>query len=289
VSESIPAGALDPTTDPAGPASSLARLAAEVAQEAGGLLREHAAALHAGADLRVRTKSSTSDPVSAADRAAERLIGARLAAARPDDGMLGEEGEAGRVGTSGLTWVVDPLDGTVNFLYGNPMWSVSVACVDAEGPLAGAVHDPNRDETFVAWRGGGAHLRDDRLRVTELADPTGALVATGFAYDPTHRAAWGRSVAALLARTRDVRRAGSAALDLAWCAAGRVDGYVEFGLEVWDWAAGRLLVEEAGGKVSDQHRSLGGEPLLGLVAGNGAVHDHLVRFLQETDDRGPAK
>lgn len=263
----------------------LASLAQAVAVEAGGLLLGYAEQLAGGGHLEVGTKSSPTDLVSEADQAAEGLIARRLLEARPDDGLTGEEAAADRRGTSGLTWLVDPLDGTTNFLRQVPVWSVSIACADASGPLAGVVHDPTRGESFVAWRGGGAHLGARRLRCTEVDDASLALVATGFAYDAGRRARWGRTVAALLAEVRDVRRAGSAALDLAWCSAGRVDGYVEFGLHAWDWAAGSLLVEEAGGVTSEVERDLAGTTLTGLVAGGRHVHDHLLRFLDRTDPR----
>jgi myo-inositol-1(or 4)-monophosphatase len=263
-------------------AHDLATLATAVAAEAGALLLGYAERLAQGDHLDTVTKSSPTDLASEADHAAEALLAGRLLEARPDDGLLGEEDAADRPGTSGLTWVVDPLDGTTNFLRGVPVWSVSVACVDGSGPVAGVVHDPTRGESFVAWRGGGAHLGDRQLRCTEVEDAGLALVATGFAYDAARRAGWGRTVAALLAEVRDVRRAGSAALDLAWCAAGRVDGYVELGLHAWDWAAGSLLVEEAGGVTSSVDHDLAGTSVTGLVAGGRRVHDHLVDFLDRT-------
>ena len=253
----------------------LRALAVEVAHEAGALLLDAGTRLAAGDDLQVGTKSSATDPVSAADRASEQLIARRLLAARPDDGLVGEEGQAPRASRSGLTWVVDPLDGTVNFLYGLPTWAVSIACVDAEGGLIGVVHDPNRDETFVAVRDAGAWLGDRRLAVTAVDDLAATLVATGFAYDPVVRAEQGRWVADLVPRVRDVRRGGSAALDLAWVAAGRVDGYLEVGLGVWDWAAGALLVREAGGLVSHHARPIGARVLPEVLASGPAIRDQL--------------
>lgn len=254
----------------------LLELAVAVAEEAGALLRRHAA----GPARDVETKTSATDPVSAADRASERLIASRLLDARPDDGLLGEEDARNRRGTSGIGWVVDPLDGTVNFLYGIPHWCVSIAAEDNDGVVVGVVHDPNRRETFAARRGHGATL-DGRhgLQVSSPPDFGHTLVATGFAYDPAVRADWGAHVARLLTRARDVRRAGSAALDLAWVAAGRHDGYVEFALSRWDWAAGRLLIEEAGGIVSDHRLRLGGRDRDGLVAGGAAAHAHLTAWV----------
>ncbi len=263
----------------------LSAVAVEVAEAAGALLLGYAGQRASGGDLGVATKSSATDPVSEADRAAERLISERLAAARPDDGLLAEEDQADRRGTSGLRWVVDPLDGTVNFLYGLPQWCVSVACEDDHGAIVAVVHDPSRGETFRAARGAGAHLADATLAVTRVAALSDALVATGFAYAPEVRADQGRDVARLLPRVRDVRRAGSAALDLAWCAAGRLDAYVEFGLKPWDWAAGRLLVVEAGGVVSEHTRALGQQEVAGLVAGGRTAHDALLAALDEPGGR----
>jgi myo-inositol-1(or 4)-monophosphatase len=260
------------------PADDLRTIAVDAARAAGDLLAGYADRLADGGDLGVDTKSSATDPVSEADRAAERLLTDHLTAARPDDGLLGEEG-AVREGSTGLTWVVDPLDGTVNFLYGHPLWCVSVACVDDDGTVAGAIHHPASGETFHAARGAGARLDDTPLACTHVDDLSATLVATGFAYDPAVRADQGRDVADLLPIARDVRRGGSAALDLAWVAAGRVDAYAEAGLNLWDWAAGRLLVTEAGGIVTEHPRTLGGRELTAVVAGGRAAHDHLVDWL----------
>ncbi len=257
-------------------------LAVDLAARAGQLLAGYAQRLTAGGDLSVTTKTSRTDPVSDADRSAERLIATRLAQVRPDDGLLGEEGQASRDGTSGFRWVVDPLDGTVNFLYGHPTWCVSIACEDAEGPVVGVVHAPLLGETWTAVRGGGAH-RDGSgtpLAVSTATDLADALVATGFGYDPLMRADQGRAVADLLPRARDVRRGGSAALDLAWTAAGRLDGYLEAGLSPWDWAAGRLLVTEAGGQVSTPGWYLGGRTQPAVVAGGAAIHGQLAAWVE---------
>ncbi len=230
--------------------------------------------------LAVATKESATDPVSEADEASQELILERLAGARPDDGVVAEEQDVDRGGSSGVRWVVDPLDGTVNYLYGIPQWCVSIAARDDDGLVAGVVHDPSRGETFRAARGGGAWLGGDRLAVNEPGALSAALVATGFADDPDLRAAQGRLVADLLTRVRDIRRAGAAALDLAWLAAGRVDGYYELGLQPWDWAAGRLLVTEAGGTVSDVRGRLAGAERPGLVAGEPAVQGPLDEWLR---------
>jgi myo-inositol-1(or 4)-monophosphatase len=258
----------------------LLETAVEVARSAGETLRSYATRWAGGEDLGVASKTSATDPVSEADRASERLIAAHLERTRPDDGLLGEEGQAPRRGTTGLRWVVDPLDGTVNFLYGIPSWCVSIACEDERGSLVGVVHDPNRDETFQASRGGGAWCGPTRLAVTAVDDLARTLVATGYAYDPATRAQWAEDVADLLRHVRDLRRGGSAALDLAWTAAGRFDAYLEFGLAPWDWAAGSLLVAEAGGMLSRPSRRLGGAPRAGVLAGGAAAHASLATWLE---------
>ena len=255
----------------------LRELAIRVAEEAGGLLLGYAGRL---AELTVDTKTSATDPVSEADREAELLIARQLTTARPDDGLLGEEDQASKPGTSGLRWVVDPLDGTVNFLYGLPAWCVSVAVEDEQGPLAGAVHHPTARETFHAARGAGAACGGRDLRASSAATLDRTLVATGFGYERAVRADQADDAAALLGEIRDLRRCGAAALDLAWTAAGRLDAYVEFGLQPWDWAAGRLLVTEAGGRVSEHERVLGGRAMTGVVAGGPDAHDHLVGWLE---------
>ena len=201
------------------------------------------------------------DLVSDADRDAEALIRDALARERPEDGLLAEEGTRA-TGESGRRWVFDPLDGTVSYLYGYPHWCVSVALEDTRGTAVGVVYDPNRDELFAAERGAGATLAGRAIRVRDTAPPERALVATGFGYEAAWRAEQAEVVRRLLPAVRDIRRAGSAALDLAWLAAGRLDAYYERGLNAWDWAAGSLLVLEAGGAVEE----LSDEPF-GLIAG----------------------
>jgi myo-inositol-1(or 4)-monophosphatase len=196
----------------------------------------------------VSSKSSATDLVSDADREAERTIRELLAAERPRDGLVAEEGSHAEA-DSGRRWVVDPLDGTINFLYGFPAWAVSVALEDADGLSVGVVHSPIHGETFRAVRGEGAFLGDSRLEVRAARPLEQALVSTGFSYEPARRAEQADVIRTILPRARDIRRAGAAALDLAWLAAGRVDAFFERGLNHWDWAAGRLLVEEAGGSV----------------------------------------
>jgi myo-inositol-1(or 4)-monophosphatase len=225
----------------------LLRLAVDVAKRSGALLLER---FQAGREPALASKSTPTDLVSEADLASERLIRDALALARPADGFLGEEG-GGEDGSSGLTWVVDPLDGTVNFLFGIPQWCVSVAVTDAHGSLAGAIFDPCRDELFLATRDGSSLLNGAPIAVPERArlanaDLASAMIATGFAYDADVRAAQAEILSSLIPRVRDIRRFGSAALDLAWTAAGRYDAYFERTTKPWDIAAGTLVCERAG-------------------------------------------
>ena len=252
------------TDDPARAASlhELAALAESTARAAGALLLESAGAAPRG----LSTKSSPTDLVSEADRAAEALISTELGRARPADGIIGEEG-ARAESRSGLTWIVDPLDGTTNFLFGYPHWAVSIACEGADGPLAGCVFDPSRAEAFVATRGGGAALNGTAIAATARSDLGTALVATGFGYDADARASQARQLAELMSKVRDIRRAGAASLDLAWVACGRLDAFYEAGLGPWDWAAGSLLVEEAGGLFSRGPSAHGPDQILACGPG----------------------
>ncbi len=218
----------------------------------------HAAARAAAAELTprfghhqpgIRAKSGPTDLVSDADLAAEAAIRRVLSERRPDDAVLGEEG--GASGDGDLRWVIDPLDGTINFLFGVPMFAVSVACEDADGALAGVVLDPIREETFAATRSGAATLNGEAIAGSTRDDLSTSLVATGFAYDADVRARQAEVLARLLPRVRDIRRAGAAALDLAWCACRRYDAYYERGVKLWDIAAGGLIAARAGLEVRD--------------------------------------
>jgi myo-inositol-1(or 4)-monophosphatase len=248
---------------------SLLALAVEAARMAGALLAERA---RQGVERDVASKSTPTDLVSEADVSSQRAIRELLAERRPHDGFVGEEEETSVQGTSGLRWIVDPLDGTVNYLFAIPQWSVSVAVRDEQGTIAGAVYDPNRDELFQASRGGAAQLVSvhgalelehrpgedptHQRRTGENAGPGGeglasAMVATGFSYDASVRRAQARVLERVLPRVRDVRRFGSAALDLAWTAAGRYDAYFERAMHEWDVAAGVLACERAGLEVRE--------------------------------------
>ena len=231
-------------------------LADRAARAAGEVLLSYYGRAPEGLD----SKTSATDPVSDADREAERVIRELLSAERPRDGLIAEEGS--RIeGERGRRWIVDPLDGTVNFLYGLRAWGVSIALEDSSGLAAGVVFNPVSGECFAAERGEGASLNGRRIHVTSCRSLDRAMVGTGFSYEAARRAEQAELLVRLLPRIRDLRRAGAAALDLAYVAAGRTDGFYERGLKPWDEAAGRLLVHEAGGVTAD----LEGEPH-GVVA-----------------------
>jgi len=217
------------------------------------------------------TKSTATDLVTSFDKAAEATIVEGLAAARPADAIVGEEG-TDRPGTSGIEWYVDPIDGTTNFVYDVPAWTTSIAAADAAGMLVGVVYAPAFGELFTATRDGGAALNGRPIAASDRRDLALALVATGFAYAADRRRAQARIVADVIGEVRDIRRLGSAALDLCFVAAGRFDAYFETGLNAWDSAAGELIAVEAGCLAGD-HR--GGPPRPGelLVAAPGIFAD----------------
>lgn len=244
-------------------------LAQRAARAAGQVLVERFRGPAAGVDA----KSTPTDLVSDADRASELLLVEMIAAERPDDGILSEEG-SNATSSSGVRWVIDPLDGTVNYLFGIPWWCVSIAAEDENGPAVGVVYDPVRDELFDAQRDNGARRDGRPIRVSDQADLSQALIGTGFAYDARARARQAEVVARVLPRARDIRRAGSAALDLVSLACGRLDGFYEAPMERWDKAAGELIVREAGGVVTELPPPL--ETLSpGVIAANPALHEEL--------------
>lgn len=245
------------------------------AREAGALLLDRFRITATG----VSTKSSPTDLVSDADRDAETLLVDHLTSRRPGDGILGEEG-AGRGSETGLRWVIDPLDGTVNFLYRIPIWAVSIALEDNAGPVLAVVYDPNRDETFTAIRGEGASMNGHPIRTSDEADLSHALIATGFSYDPSIRSHQARVATRVLDAARDIRRSGSAALDLTSIACGRVDGFYEAHLERWDRAAGELIATEAGALVTNLQ--LPSDAAVGVVAANPSLHPQLSALVTET-------
>lgn len=264
----------------------LRHLATRLAEDAGRLIvTERPGSLGVAA-----TKSSDADVVTVMDQASEAFLREQIATRRPQDAILGEEdGISG--GTSGLTWVIDPIDGTVNYLYSHPFYAVSVAvCVGdvttdgAWAPIAGAVHAPMLGETYAAAAGLGATLtaadgREQHLHVSNRDEFALALIGTGFGYEADKRAAQGKVVSELLPKVRDIRRGGSAALDLCFVGAGRLDGYYESGINAWDHAAGQLVVTEAGGLLGGTQEN-GGAPGKSLaVAGAPGVFENLLNFV----------
>ncbi|MEU6081655.1 inositol monophosphatase family protein [Streptomyces sp. NPDC047108] len=249
-------------------------LALEAARRAGALLSGSRPA-----DLGVAaTKSSAIDVVTEMDIASEKLITGYLSAARPDDGFLGEEGSSTE-GSSGVRWVIDPIDGTVNYLYGLPSWAVSIAAeIDGETAV-GVVEIPSRGETFSAVLGGGARLGDRLLEARPSPPLDQALIGTGFGYVVERKLGQAEVVRRILPQVRDIRRGGSAAIDLCDVACGRLDGYYERGLNPWDYAAGELIAREAGART-------GGRPGVALstelaVAASPGLFDTLQRTLDE--------
>ncbi|TDD44600.1 inositol monophosphatase [Nonomuraea terrae] len=223
-------------------------LAEDIAREAGDMLLAKRPTM----SREIETKSSPTDVVTALDKASEELIRERVLAARPGDRILGEEGGE-EPGDSDVRWVVDPIDGTVNFLYGLPEWAVSIA-VEVKGEVvAGVVNVPARGEVYTAALGRGAWLGDTRLHCNTGVPLDRALVATGFGYSATRRAVQGEVVAKVLTRVRDIRRGGSCAIDLCSLAAGRVDAYYERGINPWDYAAAGLVATEAGARLGGLH------------------------------------
>jgi myo-inositol-1(or 4)-monophosphatase len=253
-------------------ASEALALAIEAARDAGALLLD----LWRSPATGIRSKSSATDLVSDADDRAERAIVSAIRKRRPDDALVAEEGSSAR-GSSGISWYVDPLDGTINYLYGIPQWSVSICCADATGALAGVVFDPLRGELFSAVRGGGAHLGAKRLSVSDKRELADALIATGFGYDAGQRVTQGQILARVVGRVRDIRRFGSAALDLSWVAAARYDGYFESVEKPWDWMAGALVVREAGGRVTLLEPDDPAFPR--IIASAPSIHEDLVGLL----------
>jgi myo-inositol-1(or 4)-monophosphatase len=271
-------------------AAALRDLAVSVAREAGELLATRGGA---GPVEVAATKSSPTDVVTEMDRRSEELIRTRILAVRPADAILGEEGgQTGSTDGAPARWVIDPLDGTVNYLYGLPDWAVSIGVEVAGTIVAGAVYVPVRGELFSAAAGHGAWLDSDGGRGGAQAGrqrlhcPPGvpldrALIGTGFGYRPERRKVQGEVVAALLPRLRDIRRAGVASVDLCAVAAGRLDGFYERGLNYWDWAAGALVASEAGAVVG----GLGGAPVSSsmTVAAGPELFGPLTRALAALD------
>ncbi|KUF08137.1 inositol monophosphatase family protein [Leucobacter sp. G161] len=265
-------------------ASALVDIAGSLARSVGQMIHEKRAA---GVDV-AATKSSLTDVVTEADREAERLLTEGLRSLRPEDAILGEEG-ASVAGTSGVTWVLDPIDGTVNYLYNLPAYAVSVAATVTDGApgtmsdgrraIAGAVYVPTTGELFTAWHGGGAYLDGARLSGPAETELLSTLLATGFGYTVERRTEQVEVLRQVLPRVRDIRRMGSAAVDLCMLAAGRLDAYYERGLQPWDYAAAALIARESGAVVRGLGENAPGEEL--LIAGTPAITAELAGIIAE--------
>lgn len=245
----------------------LLTLALESATAAGKILMDRPS------NFEISTKSSAIDIATQMDEAAERLIVERIIGARPGDAIVGEEGSK-VLGSSGIRWVIDPLDGTVNYLYGLPGWCVSVAAKDEKGSLVGVVHAPTLGMTWQAERGGGAFLNGKKIKASQVSRLDEALIATGFSYSREVRQGQAEAMRKLIPLCRDIRRLGAAAVDLCHLASGGVDAYFEVGLKEWDLAAGALIATEAGALVT------GGESdEVMVIAANPKLHQLIQDFL----------
>jgi len=262
-------------------AAELRTLAIDLATRAGALAHDGRRRLGVGQPVAHDTKSTPTDPVTEFDRAAEALIVDALRIARPDDSIVGEEG-ANHAGASGYEWHIDPIDGTANFVYDLPAWCTSVAVMDEHGPLAGAVYVPVTDELFAAARGCGATRNGTPIRCSSASQLSMALIGTGFNYSPTIRGQQARRLAALLPQVRDVRRYGSAALDLCMVACGRLDAYFEEHLNSWDLAAGVLIASEAGAVTSNFGAGPAGSDA--TVASAPALHPAILAVIATIDE-----
>ena len=252
-------------------AAELLELAMKVAREAGDLLNTRPKVFD------INVKSTAVDFATQMDHASEELIVSTLLAARPDDGIIGEEGSA-RASRSGITWVIDPLDGTVNYFYGLPGWNVSIAAKDEDGVLVGVVHAPSIGSTWSATRGGGAFLNGLPISCNNPIELDRALLGTGFSYSMEARIHQSAVIHDLIPRVRDIRRNGAAAVDLCQVATGGLDGYFEAGLKEWDLAAGGLVAREAGALITGYGGSVAGEEM--VIAAGPHLHRILVNELQ---------
>ena len=246
----------------------LLELARKVGHDAGALLMERPPAFE------IESKSTAIDIATQMDKKAEKFIMESLLAARPDDGIIGEEGSS-VASKSGITWVIDPLDGTVNYFYGLPGWNVSIAAKDKDGSVVGVVTAPTINSTWWATRGGGAFYNGHQIHCNDPIALDRALIATGFQYDVAHRITQMTDLAKLVPLARDIRRNGAAAVDLCHVAMGALDGYYEAGLKEWDWAAGGLVATEAGARFVQY----GQEPLRTTLAAGPTLHGQLASLL----------
>ena len=246
----------------------LLELAQRVGRDAGALLMERPPAFE------IESKSTAIDIATQMDKKAEKFIVESLLAARPEDGIIGEEGAA-VPSKSGITWVIDPLDGTVNYFYGLPGWNVSIAARDDQGSVVGVVTAPTINSTWWATRGGGAFYNGHAIRCNDPIALDRALIATGFQYDLAHRISQLNDLTKLVPVARDVRRNGAAAVDLCHVAMGALDAYYEDGLKDWDWAAGGLVATEAGATFAQ----FGSGPMQTTLAAGPTLHWELATLL----------
>jgi myo-inositol-1(or 4)-monophosphatase len=263
------------------PASALdecARTAVTIAREAGAILRERFGEPH---DVRFK---GTIDMVTEADQASEELIVSRLRTAFPEHGLLAEEGSHAESASSPYRWVIDPLDGTTNFAHGLPNFAVSIGLEEAGVPVVGVVYDPMRDELFSAVQGGGARLNGEPIAVSTTDQLIRSLLVTGFSYDFAVRGRQAETWRDFLTRVQAIRQTGSAALNLCYIAAGRLDGYWERGILPWDVAAGALMVTEAGGTVTDMRGGAFHADDRAVLASNGLLHNQLLGVLATHPD-----
>jgi len=254
-----------------------AREAAQIARDAGQILRDRFGQPH-----EVRFKG-TIDLVTEADRAAEEFIADRLRTLCPDHDLLCEEGSVGAASGANYCWVVDPLDGTTNFAHGLPTFAVSIALEDAGVPVVGVVYDPMRNELFVARQGGGASLNGAPIVVSAVDELIASILVTGFSYDLARREQQAEVWRDFLTRVQAIRQTGSAALNLCYIAAGRLDGYWERGLSPWDVAAGAVIVTEAGGTVTDMRGGPFRSSAREILASNGRLHGKLLDVIATHD------
>ena len=246
----------------------LLELAEKLGAEAAALLMKRPPAFE------ISSKSTAIDIATQMDVAAEKFIVDSILAARPDDGIIGEEGSE-RPSKSGITWVIDPLDGTVNYVYGLPGWNVSIAAKDIDGPIVGVVTAPTINSTWKATRGGGSFYNGHKISCNDPIELDRALIATGFQYDVANRVSQMEDLAKLVPIARDVRRNGAAAVDFCHVAMGAIDGFYESGLKEWDWAAGGLIAQEAGA-IFTQH---GSAPLQTSIVAGPSLHASLQKIL----------
>ena len=246
----------------------LLELARKVGHDAGALLMERPPAFE------IESKSTAIDIATQMDKKAEKFIMESLLAARPDDGIIGEEGSSVE-SKSGITWVIDPLDGTVNYFYGLPGWNVSIAAKDKDGSVVGVVTAPTINSTWWATRGGGAFYNGHQIHCNDPIALDRSLIATGFQYDVSHRISQLEDFSKLVPIVRDLRRNGAAAVDLCHVAMGALDGYYEAGLKEWDWAAGALVATEAG--ATFKHYGQG--PMRISMAAGRSLHSQLEAHL----------